>query len=650
MKRLKLPRFRSMGSKIAVGTFCLVCLVVLVAGSGLTSVFTIGTTVGRTSASAQILVKVSDAAQNLSRFSIESDADVITSAQQALVEANGMLTAMQGEAFRQVPLGELRKSATALWKAFNEINSMQSTRASKFDGIADVAAKVQDDAVAALKEAGDSALVAKASDLQGGGQKVTAYVQTLRLAMRSYVLTRRDDDRKAFQDIFAAARGVADKIEGPRKKPLADAMGDLDEAFQALVKQVAAFDTAAKSARTQANAVVTKIGEAIAAEANGAIASESQAVIQAGVIVGLALLLAVMVGWTLTRIIARPIAMMTQSMRRLAGGELEVHFGSNGRNDEIGQMADALRVFRDNAIDRTKLGKEHEADELARRERADQVQAMIMQFRGAIETLMMSLASETRTVHQSAQNLAKLASGAAERASGAASSAHDALSGVTTVAAAAEEMQASIGEIGRQVGAASTVVGKASASAASVDSKIAQLARSADQIGKVVGLINEIAEQTNLLALNATIEAARAGEAGRGFAVVASEVKQLANQTSKATEEIARQIAEIQKTTEDTVEAVRGIVATMKMADESSNAIAAAMVEQEAATQEISRNAMAASSRTEETSGAVVELTGAVTETAEVAQRLMAAFQSVNRSAADISDTIDGFLARVGAA
>ncbi|MDR3493152.1 MAG: methyl-accepting chemotaxis protein [Ancalomicrobiaceae bacterium] len=650
MKRLRLPRFRSTGTKIGAGTLCLVCLVVLVAGSGLNSVFTIGGTVGRTSASAQILVKVSDAAQNLSRFSIGSDSEIITSAQQALVEANVLLGGMEGAAFRQVPLGELRKSATALWKAFNEIDSLQSTRASKFDGITDVAGKIQDDATAALKEASDPAVAAKASALLATGKQVTADAQMLRLAMRTYVLTRRDDDRKAFQDMFAAVRAETDKLDSPRKKPLADAMGDLDDSFQGLVKQVAAFDTAAKTARTEANAVIAKIGEAIAAEADGAVASERQALIQAGVIVGLAILFAIIVGWTLTRIIARPIAKMTESMRRLASGELDVHFGANGRNDEIGHMADALRVFRDNAIDRTKLGQEHAADELARRHRADDVQSMIMSFRGAIETLMTSLADETRTVQQSAQNLAKLASGAAERASGAASSAHDAMSGVTTVAAAAEEMQASIGEIGRQVGAASNVVGKASQSAASVDVKIAQLARSADQIGKVVGLINEIAEQTNLLALNATIEAARAGEAGRGFAVVASEVKQLANQTSKATEEIARQIAEIQKTTEDTVQAVRGIVSTMKSADEASNAIASAMIEQEAATQEISRNAMAASSRTEETSGAVVELTTAVKETAEVAQRLMAAFQSVNRSAADISDTIDGFLARVGAA
>ncbi len=78
---------------------------------------------------------------------------------------------------------------------------------------------------------------------------------------------------------------------------------------------------------------------------------------------------------------------------------------------------------------------------------------------------------------------------------------------------------------------------------------IRELSQAAARIGDFIGLISNIASQTNLLALNATIEAARAGDAGKGFSVVASEVKELASQTAKATDEIESQISAIQATT-----------------------------------------------------------------------------------------------------
>lgn len=175
-------------------------------------------------------------------------------------------------------------------------------------------------------------------------------------------------------------------------------------------------------------------------------------------------------------------------------------------------------------------------------------------------------------------------------------SSESAAANVQTVATAAEELSASILEISNQVSHTANSAKDTATIIEEASQQVHRLSEAAGKIGQIVDMIQGIAEQTNLLALNATIEAARAGEAGKGFAVVASEVKNLAGKTAAATREIVMQVNTIQSETEKTVNGVNEVVTKVADVQERSASVAAAVEEQQAATAEISRSVQDAAS------------------------------------------------------
>jgi methyl-accepting chemotaxis protein len=366
---------------------------------------------------------------------------------------------------------------------------------------------------------------------------------------------------------------------------------------------------------------------------------------------GLALLLVLAVSVFVARRIARPLHAMSATMKEIAAGRLDAEVSGIGRNDEVGEMAEAVQVFKSNAIARQALEaeqKETEARAFARR-RAE-MNKMADDFEGAVGKIVETVSSASSQLEGSAGALTATAERAEALATTVAAASETASTNVQSVASATEEMASSVNEISRQVQDSARMASEAVGQARLTNDRVGELSKAAARIGDVVELINTIAGQTNLLALNATIEAARAGEAGRGFAVVASEVKALAEQTAKATGEIGQQISGIQSATLDSVSAIKEISGTIEKLSEISSAIAAAVEEQGAATNEISRNVQQAAHGTQQVSSNIGDVRRGATETGSASSMVLSAAQSLSMDSNRLKLEVGKFLNSVRAA
>jgi methyl-accepting chemotaxis protein len=350
--------------------------------------------------------------------------------------------------------------------------------------------------------------------------------------------------------------------------------------------------------------------------------------------------------------ISRPMTAMCRAMRELAGGNFDVVLPGLGRKDELGDMAGAVEEFKMQAIakaerDAAAHDAQNKASGAARR--AELIR-FADDFEAAVGAIVSNVSASAVQLEQAAGTLTRTAETTQTLSSQVSGTSEEASSNMQSVATATEELSASVDEIGRRVRESSQIAEAAVLQAQQTDGRIGKLSRAAQQIGDVVKLITAIAEQTNLLALNATIEAARAGEAGRGFAVVASEVKSLASQTAKATDEISSHISGMQGATQESVAAIKEIGGTIAQISTIASTIASAVEQQSSATQEIARSVQNVAQGTQQAAANIMQVNRGATETGSASEEVLNSAQTLSAESTRLREELDRFMANIRAA
>jgi len=377
--------------------------------------------------------------------------------------------------------------------------------------------------------------------------------------------------------------------------------------------------------------------------------------------------------WLFTAGMTKPIQQAALFAEKVAEGDFDQHLDIR-QEDEVGLLAKALSTMVENLKGKiaeakangeeakleTEKAKEAMAAAEAAQSRAEQAKAEgMLQAANKLEHVVEIVTSASEELSAQIEQSSRGAEEQARRVTETATSMEEMNSTVLEVAKNASNAAGMADQTKRKAEDGASLVSKMVAGitqvrteAMDVAKDMSTLGQQAEGIGEIMGVISDIADQTNLLALNAAIEAARAGEAGRGFAVVADEVRKLAEKTMTATKEVGEAIRGIQTNTRKNIESVqhagesieqvttmasesgealRGIVGLVDSTTDQVRSIATASEEQSSASEEINRSIADVNQISSETSDAMRQSAQAVTELANQSQVLKSLIEEMQR-------------------